>query len=93
MKPKTITRAMIDQHKSSVLSQSCTSMSLRSSTLNNAPSNGRKDPHEEFFKMTLLAFKLNHPASSCLQDSSATQLYKEVQKIELPFFKWPQWIE
>ena len=53
----------------------------------------RKDPNEEFFKMTLLSYKLNHPETSCLMDSGSGELYKKVKESKKPFYKWPDWIK
>jgi len=53
----------------------------------------RKDPNEEFFKMTLLSFKINSKISSKVFEIDSTELYKDCQKSKLPFYKWPRWIE
>lgn len=52
----------------------------------------RKDPHEEYFKMSLVSFKLNHPTEAELLKVDPDKLYREVKRTGLPFFKWSDWL-
>lgn len=53
----------------------------------------RKDPEQEFFKMTLVVYKLNYPTSANLPNTEPAFMFKACKKTELPFFKWPDWIK
>lgn len=53
----------------------------------------RKDPNEEFFKMTLLAYKLNNSKQGALLKVSPMEMFIEVKKTGLPFHKWSEWID
>lgn len=54
----------------------------------------RKDAEEEFFKMLLLACKMNYvKAFPTVMKVDASKLYKDVKGLKKPFFEWPQWIE
>lgn len=53
----------------------------------------RKDPNEEFFKMTLLAYKLNNAKNAALLKVSPMEMFAEVKRVGLPFHKWAEWIE
>lgn len=53
----------------------------------------RKDPNEEYFKMSLLAYKLNNAQNIALLKLSPIEMFKEVKQTDLPFNKWAEWIE
>jgi len=53
----------------------------------------RRDPNEEFFKMSLLSFKLNHPDEASILGIDPDKLYKEVLRTGLPFHQWGDWID
>ena len=52
----------------------------------------RKDPHEEYFKMSLVSFKLNNPTEAAVLQVDPDKLYREVKNTGLPFFKWSDWL-
>ena len=53
----------------------------------------RKDPNEEFFKMSLLSFKLNHPKQAEILKINPDKLYEEVLHSGVPFYQWGDWID
>lgn len=52
-----------------------------------------RDPMQEFFMLTCQAIKLNSTHMNTICTIDAMQLYKKVVKLDVPFFRWHQWIE
>lgn len=53
----------------------------------------RKSPDEEFFMMTLLAFKIRNQELDKVIQLDSKKLFKEVLKLKKAFFDFPRWIE
>jgi len=53
----------------------------------------RKDPEQEFFKMSLVAYKLNNPNSTTLPNTDPAFMFRAVKKTDLAFYHWPDWIK
>lgn len=58
--------------------------------------NSRKEPEEEFFSMTLVAFVMSHPKKDQIIDliKETESLYKVCRMGgNRPFYEWPGWIQ
>lgn len=61
---------------------------------------GRKDVQEEFFKLLIVAFKMNHVSiyptimnvshlKYLLKQIDSSELFKQVLQTKKPFYEWP----
>jgi hypothetical protein len=52
-----------------------------------------RDPMHEFFTLTCQSIKLNSPHMNAICTIDTNQLYRRAIKMNIPFFKWANWIE
>lgn len=48
---------------------------------------------QEFFSLTCQSIKLNSPHMNTICTIDTNQLYRQALKMNIPFFKWQNWIE
>ena len=72
----------------------------RESSFNTLRSSNKKknykmnqNANQEYFQMCLLSYKCNHKHISQILTLDGRELYEEVCKENLEFFKWHQWID
>eukprot|EP00347_Sterkiella_histriomuscorum_P017572 403348822 len=81
-----------NQLQKSMIVRDCTNSNIKIEDLSNRLSS-QDDALIEYFMISVLAFILKHPKRTSLQTIDKLNLYKEVVKSKVPFFKWNKWIE